>query len=75
MEFWKEWQKAIIVSMQERAKWSKETRNLKVDDLEENLPPTVWKLVRIKEVYPGGDGLVRNVKLRTAGSKKLVSRR
>lgn len=44
-------------------------QNLQVGDLvviqEQNLPPTKWKLGRIQETYPGEDGLVRTVLLRT----------
>jgi hypothetical protein len=33
---------------------------------DDNLPPTMWKLGRIIEVYPGGDKKVRTVSIKTA---------
>jgi len=32
---------------------------------EDNLPPTKWRLARIKETHPGADDRVRSVTLKT----------
>jgi hypothetical protein len=47
-----------------------ERRNLQVGDVgtyvEENAARGKWTLVRVIEVYPGQDGRIRNVKLKTS---------
>lgn len=66
------------MSQQERKKWTRKVPNLKVGDLvilmEDNIAPTCWKIGRVKEVLSGADGLVRNVKVKTAGTNKLTTR-
>lgn len=78
MSFWRRWMTEVVMAKQERGKWRAKERNLAVGDLviimEDNLPPTVYKMGRVKEVLPGSDGLVRNVRLKTAASKSLVTR-
>ncbi|XP_034088632.1 uncharacterized protein LOC117557059 [Gymnodraco acuticeps] len=53
--------------LQQRPKWIKDRRNVKVNDvviLQDNtIPRGQWKLARVVEVYPGGDGRVRRLKL------------
>jgi len=45
---------------------------LKIGDMvllkEDNVPPCSWPIARVIEVFPGADGLVRNIKIRTAKS-------
>lgn len=69
-EFSERWQKDYLASMQARNKWQKPQRNLQVGDLvflmEDTLPPGQWMIGRVVECYPGKDGLVRNVQIRTA---------
>lgn len=68
--FWQRWQDEYLHNLINRTKWLSESRNIRVGDLvivkEDNLAPIKWKLGRIQEVYPGTDGLVRNVAVRTA---------
>nr|XP_055049264.1 uncharacterized protein LOC129434357 [Misgurnus anguillicaudatus] len=66
-EFWIRWKKEYLLSLQQRQKWQKNRRNLKVNDLvllqDDHAPRNEWKLARITEVYPGSDDRVRKVKL------------
>lgn len=75
---WRRWSTEFIMSQQERKKWTRKVPNLKVGDLvilmEDNIAPTCWKIGRVKEVLSGADGLVRNVKVKTAGTNKLTTR-
>ena len=52
-----------------RSKWYKKGRQLKVGDVvlivDYNSPRGKWDLALVKEVYPGVDGVVRNVLLKT----------
>lgn len=67
--FWKRWTRDVFPALVIRKKWQVERRNLRVGDVvtyvEGNAVRGKWSLVRIIEVYPGQDGRVRNVKLRT----------
>lgn len=67
---WQRWQTDVLQGMVNRPKWFAKQRNFQIGDLvvltDENLPPTRWKLARIINVFPGSDGLIRNVEIRTA---------
>ena len=58
--------------VQERPKWQREQRNLKVGDLvliaDNNVSRNQWPLDRVKKVYPGVDNLVRSAELRAKGT-------
>ena len=45
-------------------------RNLQVDDvvvvMNDNSPGNCWKVARVKEIFPDGDGLVRKVRIKIA---------
>ena len=68
-QFWSRWSKEYLCRLQQRPKWTKIRRNLKLDDLvvvmEDNLPPTCWLLARVVELHPGRDGLVRVATVKT----------
>ncbi|UYV83511.1 hypothetical protein LAZ67_23001281 [Cordylochernes scorpioides] len=53
-----------------RSKWLKPVDNIKIGTLvllkEDNLPLFNWRMGRINQVYPGEDGLVRVVSVKTA---------
>ncbi|KAH8232111.1 hypothetical protein KR026_003524, partial [Drosophila bipectinata] len=59
-----------------RNKWRAPTRDLRVGDMvvikEDNLPSNEWRLGRVDAVYPGSDGHVRVIDIRTA--RGLVKR-
>ena len=52
-----------------RSKWQKKESQIKKDDIvlivENNVPRGKWILGRVLEVFPGKDGIVRNVRLKT----------
>lgn len=67
--FWKRWHNEYLQTLIDHTKWRSKERNLQVGDLviirEDNLPPSNWKMGRIIQTYPGGDGCVRSVQLKT----------
>lgn len=71
-DFWSVWSKEYLRALQNRYKWQSKEENLEVGDFviikEDNIPPNKWYTARVIETYPSKDGLVRNVKLRTAQS-------
>ena len=52
-----------------RSKWQKKESQIKKDDIalivENNVPRGKWNLGRVLEGFPGKDGIVRNVRLKT----------
>ncbi len=52
-----------------RPKWQKREYEIKKDDVvlivENNVPRGKWNLGRVLEIFPGKDGVVRNVRLKT----------
>lgn len=69
---WKRFLKEYIPALQERNKWLRKQRNLAVGDLvlitEQNVPRGHWLLGRVLKTFPGQDGNVRSVELKTKGS-------
>ncbi|UYV61064.1 hypothetical protein LAZ67_1003288, partial [Cordylochernes scorpioides] len=69
-DFWKRWSCEYFSRLQNRPKWLKPVYNIKIGTLvllkEDNLPPLKWRMGRINQVYPGEDGLVRVVSVKTA---------
>ena len=67
--FWKRFSKEYLPNLSERKKWKEKKQNLKVGDVvlvaEPNQPRGVWPLGRIVSTYPGKDGMVRAVTVRT----------
>ena len=53
-----------------RRKWHTKCTNVQVDDIvvvaDQNAIRGKWKIARVTEIYPGADGRIRNVKVRTA---------
>ena len=68
-QFWRRFLHEYLPELQRRNKWLHVAKNLKVGDLvllvEENTPRGVWPMGLVQEVYEGGDGLVRSVKIKT----------
>ena len=64
------WSTEYIVTLRQYTKWHYPSKNIEVGDIvvlqENNLAPTKWELVRVIEVYPSKDGLVRVVTIRTS---------
>lgn len=67
--FWQRWHDEYIMTLANRPKWRQRERNFQVGDLvlvkEENVAPSHWSLGRIKQTFPGPDGLVRSVLVNT----------
>ena len=68
--FWRRWTRDVFPSMVPRKKWNVERRNVRVDNVvivqDPNAVRGKWTIGRVSNVYPGRDGRVRNVKLKTA---------
>nr|XP_041632606.1 uncharacterized protein LOC121502840 [Drosophila kikkawai] len=64
------WKEEYLKELHKRTKWQVLTRNLEVGEMviikDDNLPSNEWRLGRIDSVFPGPDGHVRVVNIRTA---------
>ena len=70
-EFWNCWVKYFAPNLLPRNKWFRKRENLRKGDLVLEIEPTprrTWKMGLVLETYPGEDGLVRKVKIKTATS-------
>ena len=67
--FWRRWTRDVFPLKVPRKKWNTGRRNVQVDDFvmvaEPNTVRGKWIIGRIVEVYPGQDGRVRKVKVKT----------
>ena len=67
--FWKRWTRDVFPSLFPRKKWNAEKRNVQVDDFVIVQTPNAIRgnrnIGRIANVYPGQDGKVRNVRVKT----------
>ncbi|XP_072392364.1 uncharacterized protein [Diabrotica undecimpunctata] len=63
--FWSRWSSEYLAELQQRQKWMKNSNNLQTGQLviikEDNLPPSQWRLGRVKKLFCGPDGNVRVV--------------
>lgn len=68
--FWRRWRAEYLHTLRMRQRRIAPTRNLCVGDLvliaDPPLPRNQWRLGRVLQVFPGSDGLVRKVRLRTS---------
>ncbi|XP_076546700.1 uncharacterized protein LOC143305767 [Osmia lignaria lignaria] len=62
-DFWKRWYTEYLNELQKRQKWLEARGEIKVDTIvllmDKNLPCMQWRLGRVLEIHPGGDGEVR----------------
>ena len=69
-KFWSLWSKLYITNLPHIVKKFTNSCNLRKGSVvllrDENLPRLMWPLGIIVEVYPGSDGLIRNVRVKTA---------
>ncbi|KAL0879437.1 hypothetical protein ABMA27_003188 [Loxostege sticticalis] len=67
--FWKRWVNEILPELVPRRKWNHEQRSLQVGDLvlivDPGAPRNVWPKAVVQQVFPGADGRVRMVEVRT----------
>ncbi|XP_062710660.1 uncharacterized protein LOC134288796 [Aedes albopictus] len=66
---WKRWSTDYLSDLHNRNKWTRRRDNLHIGTMvllkEDKLPPLQWQLVRITEIHPGADGIIRVVTVRT----------
>ena len=66
-QFWRQWRRNYLSTLQSRGKWSHEKNNIQKGDIvllmKENSKRHEWPLAKIIETFEGRDGLVRSVKL------------
>ena len=71
-QFWTRWVKEYLPNLQLRQKWLETKGNLQTDSivliLDESLPRNNWPLGRVLKTFPGRDGLVRSVQVKTANN-------
>ena len=67
---WKRWYRDVFPSLVTTKKWKVQRRNVRVDDIvvvqDSNAVRGKWITGRIVNVFPGKNGRVRNVKVKTA---------
>lgn len=79
-QFWRRWRQEYLPSLQSRRKWRETQTDLKEGDVvllkDDQAPRNRWSMARITAVFPGKDGRVRKVELKTSdqGSIKLSLR-
>ncbi|KPJ16510.1 hypothetical protein RR48_08101 [Papilio machaon] len=68
--FWDRWRKEFIAELQERTKWKTRQQDLAVGDMvvlkEDNLPPLLWRLGRVLQLFTGPDGVNRVADIKTS---------
>ena len=66
---WKRWRKEYLPALNNRKKWFGPVHNLRKDDVviivDPNARRSEWPLGRITEIFPGKDGLIRLVRVKT----------
>ena len=67
--FWKRWNRDVFPALVPRKKWHVEKRNVQVNDVvtmaDSNAIRGKWTIGRVLQVYPGPDGRVCNVRIKT----------
>ena len=68
--FWKRWRQEYLPTLVSRSKWRKDPANLKVGQVvlivDAAAPRGCWSLARVTRIFPGPDGRVRSVEVRSA---------
>ena len=68
--FWRRGSLEYLSTLQKISKWAHPSRNLCVGDAvvlsEDGMVPTQWPLARVTKTYPGEDGIIRVVDLKTS---------
>ncbi|XP_049871359.1 uncharacterized protein LOC126370525 isoform X1 [Pectinophora gossypiella] len=71
--FWKVWSNQYLNTLQSRPKWKNMLPNVAIGSLvilkDDNSSPMYWPMARVINVFPGSDGLVRAVEVKTANGK------
>ena len=66
--WWSHWYRAVFQNLIPYRRWKQEAKNLKVDDVcllmyKGRIPPAVYRMCRVVEVFPDDEGLVRTVRV------------
>ena len=72
-EFWNQWRKKVLLTLQNRGKWSKQQRNCDVGDvalLKEDAKRNQWPMAKIVTVNNEAKGDVRSVKILVGAADK-----
>ena len=68
--FWKRWSTEYLSTLRRYSKWHYSTRNFWIGDVvilqDNNHVPLKWRMGRITGVYPGRDGLIQVVEVKTS---------
>ena len=68
-DWWKLWMLHFAPNLQARNKWFKVRENLEIGDIVLIIDPEIsrskWRMAMVTSVYPGKDGLVRSVQVKT----------
>lgn len=78
-QFWKNWSRNYLHTLQERPKWQNATDIYKIGQcvlVHDDTPPLLWKVGRIVDVHPGTDGHIRviSVKVKNAIFKRSITK-
>ena len=69
-EWWQLWMSNFAPNLQPRNKWFKKRENVVKGDIvlliDKDRPRSQWCMGLVSDVYPGNDGLVRSVKVKTS---------
>ncbi len=69
--FWRTWRANYLAQLQGRSKWKTSSTNIQPGDIviiKEDSPSFQWPMAVVTEIFPGHDGLVRQVSVRTGKS-------
>ena len=73
--FWGRWRKEYLSHLQKRSKWLWATKNVSVGDvvllIDDKASRNTWQLGRVLETFPGADGCVRSVRLKSRGAELI----
>ncbi|XP_048253302.1 uncharacterized protein LOC125381119 [Haliotis rufescens] len=68
-QIWKRFLREYLPTLMRRSKWRTQGRQLQIGDIvllmDNNAPRGKWDLARIVDLFPGKDGIIRNVRVRT----------
>ncbi|XP_045457511.1 uncharacterized protein LOC123667716 [Melitaea cinxia] len=68
-QFWRRWKHEYLHALTQRAKWTKDSKQLTVNSIvlikDDNRPPLQWALGRVVSLHPGPDGVIRVATLKT----------
>jgi hypothetical protein len=75
-DIWSRWHKEMLPMLGPRAKWFNDQRDYEVGDtvlmMQKIIPRYRWPIGRVTKVFPGPDGKVRVVEVRTAKENGLI---